>query len=186
MVSDHSAAELHKNVPPDWYFSSMKRNPFQRFWHESRFAEVSKFIEPIPGGKILDIGSADGIFTKVILDKSEAKEIVGVDVLQSSIEWSKKHWRKYKEMKFRLGDAHELDFKANSFDAVFALEVMEHVFEPRVVFKEIKRVLKKNGYVISFSAKNTLAGELKKAGFKVEVDDKFLLGMLNLVKARKV
>ena len=218
MVSDHSAAELHKNVPPDWYFSSMKRNPFQRFWHKSRFREVEKFIEPIPGGKILDIGSADGIFTKVILDKSKAKEIIGIDVLATSVAWAKKHWRRNKEMKFRLGDAHKLDFKPNSFDAVFALEVMEHVFEPQVVFKEIKRVLKKNGYVIilvpsdnflfkiiwwfvtnfwwariwqdchvqSFSAKHTLASELKKAGFKVEVDDKFLLGMLNLVKARKV
>src|SRR5258708_25869234 len=126
----------------------MKRNPFQRFWHESRFREVEKFIEPIPKGRILDIGSADGIFTKIILDKSKAKEIIGIDVLQSSIEWSKKHWRRNKEMKFRLGDAHKLDFKANSFDAVFALEVMEHVFEPQIVFKEIKRVLKKNGYVI--------------------------------------
>jgi ubiquinone/menaquinone biosynthesis C-methylase UbiE len=224
MPSD--AAELHKNVPPDWYFSSMKKNPFQRFWHKSRFAEVEKFIDPVPGGKVLDIGCADGVFTKVILDKqslslrdkSKACEIIGIDVLQSSVDWANKHWKKQKELKFRVGDAHKLDFKANTFDAVFALEVMEHVFHPQEVFKEIKRVLKKNGYVIilvpsdnflfnviwwfvtkfwwariwqdchvqSFSAKHSLADELKKAGFKVEVDDKFLLGMLNLVKARKV
>ncbi len=212
-----TAAELHENVPPDWYFSSMKRNPFQKFWHESRFREVEKFIEPIPGAKILDIGSADGLFTKVILDKSKAKEIIGIDVLITSVEWAKKHWKRNKEMKFQLGDAHKLDFKPNTFDAVFALEVMEHVFEPQIVFKEIKRVLKKNGYVIilvpsdnflfkiiwwfvtnfwwariwqdchvqSFSAKQSLAKEMEKAGFKIEVDDKFLLGMLNLVKARK-
>ncbi len=217
MESEKTAAQLHENVPPDWYFSSMKRNIFQRFWHESRFREVSKFIDPTPGGKILDIGSADGIFTKVILDKSDAKEIVGIDVLKSSVDWANKHWKKYRQLKFRVGDAHRLDFKSNSFDAVFALEVLEHVFKPQDVFKEIKRVLKKNGYVIilvpsdsflfntiwwfvtnfwwahiwqdchvqSFSSKHTLAHELKKAGFKIEVDDKFLLGMLNLVKARK-
>ncbi len=211
------AAELHKNVPPDWYFSSMKRNPFQRFWHERRFAEVARFIEPVIGGKILDIGSADGMFTKVILDKSKAKEIIGIDVLTTSVAWSKKHWKKYKELKFRIGDAHKLDFEAQTFDAVFALEVMEHVFKPQIVLAEIKRVLKKNGYVIilvpsdnflfkiiwwfvtnfwwariwqdchvqSFSAKKSLAKEMKRAGFKIEVDDKFLLGMLNLVKARK-
>lgn len=216
MVSD--AAKLHEHVPPDWYFSSMKRNPFQKFWHESRFKEVSEFIEPIPGGKILDIGSADGVFTKVILDKSGAKEIIGIDVLKKSVDWANKHWKKNKQLKFRLGDAHKLKFNSNSFDAVFALEVMEHVFEPQEVFKEIKRVLKKKGYVIilvpsdnflfkiiwwfvtnfwwariwqdchvqSFSSRHTLAGELKKAGFKIEVDDRFLLGMLNLVKARKV
>ncbi len=216
MVSSKTAAQLHENVPPDWYFSSMKRNPFQKFWHLSRFHEVEKFIEPT-SGKILDIGSADGVFTKVILDKSEAKEIIGIDVLKTSVEWANRHWAKYKKLKFKLGDAHNLNFKANTFDAVFALEVMEHVFEPQKVFKEIKRVLKKNGYVIilvpsdnflfniiwwfvthfwwariwqdchvqSFSAKHTLAGALKKAGFTIEADDKFLLGMLNLVKARK-
>lgn len=212
-----TAAELHENVPPDWYFSSIKRNSFQRFWHETRFREVTKFVDVTPNGEILDIGSADGVFSKVILDKSKAKQVIGIDVLATSVAWAKHHWRTSKHMKFQLGDAHKLEFAARTFDAVFALEVMEHVFEPQVVFKEIRRVLKKNGYVIvlvpsdntlfkviwwfvthfwwakiwedchvqSFSVKHSLAGELKKAGFKIEVDNKFLLGMLNLVKARK-
>ena len=216
MTKAKTAAELHEHVPPDWYFSSMKRNQFQRFWHKTRFREVAKFIEPT-GGKILDIGSADGVFTKVILDKSKAEEIVGIDVLAQSVAWAKKHWKKHKELKFRVGDAHRLDFKPQSFDAVFALEVMEHVYHPEKVFKEMKRVLKKNGYVIilvpsdnflfriiwwfvthfwwariwqdchvqSFSTQHKLGGELKKAGFDVEADYKFLLGMLNLVKARR-
>jgi len=216
-IHNETAEELHENVPADWYFASMKRNPFQRFWHQTRFTEVSKFIEPIPKGKILDIGSADGMFTKVILDKSKAKEIIGIDVLQKSVDWANKHWRRYKQLRFKKGDAHKLAFKGETFDAVFALEVMEHVFSPQVVFKEIKRVLKKNGYLIilvptdnflfriiwwfvtnfwwariwqdchvqSFSETNTLADALKKAGFKIEADDRFLLGMLNLVKARK-
>lgn len=217
-MKSKTAAELHENVPPDWYFSSIKRNPFQRFWHESRFKEVAKFIDPVPGGKILDIGSADGMFTKVILDKSDAEKIVGIDVLKKSVDWANKHWKRQGKMHFQLGDAHKLKFKAGTFDAVFALEVMEHVFKPQEVFKEIKRVLKRKGYVIilvpsdnflfkiiwwfvtnfwwariwqdchvqSFSSKHTLAHELEKAGFEIEIDDRFLLGMLNLVKARKV
>jgi ubiquinone/menaquinone biosynthesis C-methylase UbiE len=212
-----TAAELHQNVPADWYFSSMKRNIFQRYWHTRRFREVEKFIEPTDG-KILDIGSADGVFTKVILDKSQAKEIIGIDVLATSVAWANKHWSKVEQLKFKVGDAHNLKFKSNTFNAVFALEVMEHVFNPQDVFKEVKRVLKKNGYFIvlvpsdnflfnliwwfvthfwwariwqdchvqSFSAKQSLATELRKAGFKIEVDHKFLLGMLNLVKVRKI
>src|SRR5581483_10609464 len=142
-----TAAQLHENVPPDWYFSSIKKNKFQRYWHKRRFEEVAKFIDKTPKGKILDIGSADGVFTKVILDKSKAKQIIGIDVLKTSVSWANKHWKKY-PMRFRVGDAHKLGFKANTFDAVFALEVMEHVFKPQIVFKEIKRVLRKNGYVI--------------------------------------
>src|SRR5579872_1156660 len=98
MANDLSAAELHKNVPPDWYFSSIKRNRFQRYWHMKRFSEVAKFIDETPNGKLLDIGSADGMFTKVILDKSKAKEIVGIDVLATSVSWATKHWKKVKQL----------------------------------------------------------------------------------------
>lgn len=214
---DKTASEIHKDVPPDWYYSSIKRNPFQRYWHLHRFEEVKSVIDPV-GGEILDIGCADGVFTKVILDKSKAKKIIGIDVLETSIDWAKNHWKKNKKMSFRVEDAHKLSFANDSFDAVFALEVFEHVFKPLDVFKEIKRVLKKGGYAVflvpsdnllftiiwwfvttfawariwkdchvqSFSQKNPLSSVVEKSGLKVEVDRKFLLGMLNLVKARKI
>ena len=212
-----TASQLHENVPPDWYYASIKRNVFQRYWHKRRFSQVEKLIEPTKG-KILDIGSADGVFTKVILDKSRASQIIGIDVLAPSVAWANSHWKNTKNMKFIVGDAHKLKFPANSFEAVFALEVLEHVFKPRVVFREIRRVLKKGGYAIflvpsdnflfniiwgfvtrfwwariwkdchvqSFSKNNTLAHAAKKAGFKIEVDKRFILGMLNVVKVRKV
>ena len=147
-----------------------------------------------------------------------AKKIIGIDVLKSSVDWANKHWRRNKKMKFKVGDAHKLDFPSNSFDAVFALEVMEHVYDPSIVFKEIRRVLKKDGYAIvlvpsdnflfliiwgfitrfwwariwrdchvqSFSQENSLAEVVAKSGLKVEVDKKFILRMLDVVKARKV
>jgi len=47
-----SAAELHQNVPPDWYHSSIQKNYIQRYVHSQRFAEVAKLVEPTKG-KIL-------------------------------------------------------------------------------------------------------------------------------------
>lgn len=143
-----SAASLHEHVPPDWYFSSMKKNLGQKFWHNTRFREVSREIEVTKDGKILDIGCADGVFTNVILQKSKAKKIIGIDVLKKSVDWAKLHWKQNKKLEFRVGNAHELKFPSNSFDAVFALEVMEHVPKPQVVLKEVKRVLKKGGYAV--------------------------------------
>lgn len=142
-----SAADLHERVPPGWYYYSIQRNPFQRLWHKVRFREVAKLIEPTEG-KVLDIGSADGMFTKTILDKSGAKEIIGIDVLKECVDWANKHWKKEKRLNFKLGNAHKLKFRARTFDAVFALEVMEHITEPDEAIKEMKRVLKKNGYLI--------------------------------------
>ena len=141
-----------------------------------------------------------------------------MDVLKSSIDWANKHWTKNKRMKFVVGDAHNLDFKSGTFDAVVALEVLEHVADPVAVLKEIKRVLKKGGYGVflvpsdndlfkivwylwlhfyprGWVWKDThiqtyrnsyLTKVCKRAGFKIEVDKKFNLGMLHLVKVRKV
>ena len=210
-----SASKLHKNVPPDWYWRSIKENVFQKCWHGRRFDEVGKLVES-SGGTILDIGSADGVFTNEILKKSNAKQIIGIDVLKSSVDWANKHW-KDPRLKFIVADAHNLPFRAGSFDAVFALEVLEHVFEPMEVFREVKRVLKKEGYGVflvpsdNFLFKNIvwpvwtkfrgkiwvdthiqtynndfLRKMVEQIGFKVEQNKKFILGMLNVVKVRKV
>lgn len=210
-----SAANLHKNVPPNWYFDSIKRNIGQKYWHNRRFEEVRKVSDKIDG-KVLDIGSADGVFSKVILDATNAKELVGIEALQKSVDWANNHWKKEKRLKFKIGNAHKLSFKNEVFDAVYILEVLEHVSDPLVVLKEIKRVLKKGGYVVmlvptdnklfsivwfiwtkfwrgkiwddchiqSFKS-DSLIDLSKKAGFKLEVNKKFILGMLQIVKVRK-
>ena len=143
------AKELHEHVPPDWYYRAINydRNFIRKYVHLNRFREVGKLIEP-NGGKILDIGCADGVFTKVILDKSRADKVIGIDVLERSIAWATKHWKHEKHLEFEVVDAHKLPFKNKEFDAVFALEVLEHVFEPVKVLGEVKRVLKNNGYII--------------------------------------
>jgi ubiquinone/menaquinone biosynthesis C-methylase UbiE len=210
-----TAEELHKRVPPNWYHESLKVDPLQRYWHRRRFEEIGKLTEPVKGD-VLDVGSADGMFSKVILEKTKAKKLIGIDVLKSSVDWANKHW-KSKKMEFRVGDAHKLKFDSNTFDAVFCMEVLEHVHKPIKALKEFKRVLKKGGYGVflvpsdSFlfkaiwwlwlnfyprgwvwqdthiqTYKNNFLPEIcRKAGFKVEKEKKFILGMLHAVKVRK-
>jgi ubiquinone/menaquinone biosynthesis C-methylase UbiE len=214
--NDRTAEELHGHVPPNWYHESLKVDPFQKLWHKRRFYEVIKVIDPVRNGKVLDIGCADGTFSKVILDKTKTSQLIGIDVVKTSVDWANKHW-KNKKMKFVVGDAHKLEYKSNSFDAAFILEVLEHVHNPTKVLKEVKRILKKGGYgvflvpsdnllfkVIWFLwlhyyprgwvwkdthiqtyKNNLLPAVCRRAGFKVEVDKRFNLGMLHLVKVRK-
>lgn len=214
-VGIRRARELYENTPPNWYFESIRVDFFQRIWHKTRFNNVSKVIEKV-SGKVLDIGSADGTFSKVILEKSKASKLVGIDVLKTSIDWANKHWRDHR-MKFLVGDAHSPKFPKNTFDAVFMMEVLEHVANPKLVLKEVKRILKKGGFGVflvpsdSFLfrtiwffwlhfyprgwvwehshiqtyRRNFLPKLCKSIGFKVEVDKKFNLGMLHLVKVRK-
>ncbi|MDI6785135.1 MAG: methyltransferase domain-containing protein [bacterium] len=209
------AVELHEHVPADWYYESLRVDMFQRFWHKTRFREVIKVSEK--AGKVLDIGCADGVFPEVIFDATKADSLIGIDVIKTSVEWAKKHWKKKKKMKFSVGDAQNLKFKANEFDAVYIMEVLEHVEDPLKVLLEIKRVLKRGGYGVFLIPSdndlfkivwwlwlhfyprgwvwrethiqtfrgNFLPSVCKKAGFKIELNRKFNLGMLHLVKVRK-
>ncbi len=209
------AAKLHENVPPDWYYQSIKNNLLQRYWHRRRFEEIQKVTEKVEG-KILDIGCADGIFTKVIFNKAKPSQLIAIDVLPSSVKWAKNHFKSNKKIKFQVGDAHHLKFNENTFDAVYALEVLEHVLRPKDVLLQIKKVLKKGGYAVFLvpsdsdlfnivwwiwtkfkgkiwndchiqSYRNGYLTRLsKQAGFKIDVDKKFILGMLHLIKIRKV
>lgn len=209
------AEQLHKNVPPDWYSRSIKENLLQRYWHNRRFAEVSSFIEP-RGGRILDVGCADGTFTKVILERSKAHKIVGIDVLPKSVSYAKRRFARSQKLEFRVADAHKLPFPSKSFDCITCLETLEHVEDPEKVIAEIKRVLKDDGYMIvlvpsenflfryivwplwtlgrgrvwrgTHLHKFTGSGivrRMKKSGLKIHNNHKFLLGMLQAVKATK-
>jgi len=210
-----TAVDLHANLPPDYYERSLKRNPLQWIWHHRRFRNISQLIEPVKG-KVLDIGSADGTFTKVIAEKSQAQEVIGIDILEKSVQYANQRFKKNKRMRFVTADAQALPFKDDYFAAVFCLEVAEHLAEPLKVFQEINRVLKPDGYFIvlvptdswlfkkiwwvvlhtwgkhwqgthlqSFNRKQSLTQIVRKTGFKVEKEKKFLLKMLEAVKAKK-
>ena len=139
------AEELHKDVPPNWYYQSLKVDPLQRYWHKRRFEEISKLTSKV-AGEVLDVGSADGMFSRVILVKTKAKKLIGVEAVKTSVDWASSHWKNDKKMKFLVGDAHKLPFESERFDAVFCLEVLEHVSSPEVALREFKRVMKKGGY----------------------------------------
>jgi len=207
------AAILHRNVPPDWYQRGIKENFFQKLWHFFRFRNLSKLIEP-SGGEILDVGCADGTATKFILEQSKAELIIGIDVLQSSVDYAKKRF-KNRKLKFLVAEAEKLPFEKNQFEAVFCLDSIEHFLQPGKVLREIRRVLKKNGYLVILVHTNSLlfriiwffwentrgwvwkgthvrdfgGGQLgkliKEAGFEMIVEKKFLLGMYQVIKARK-
>lgn len=170
--------------------------------------------EPV-SGSVLDIGSADGFFTKAIYDAAKPKQIIGIDVLKSSVAYAARRYRQIKAMTFRLGDAEKLKFPTRKFSAVFILEALEHVHNAPLVMREIYRVLKPGGYMVilvpsenwlfklgwpiwthtrgrvwhethlNFFNGSQLPQLVKVCGFKDIETHAFILGMLLLVKARK-
>lgn len=208
------ARKIHGMVPPNWYYRSIKENLLQRYWHTRRFSEVTELIVETKDGIALDIGSADGVFTEVVLLKSKVAKIYGIDILAASVLWANRHWHDNR-MNFSVGDAHKLKFPPKTFDLVLALEVLEHVEDPKKVLKEIHRVLKNEGYAIFLVPTDSILfrivwtlwtkwrGKIWKdahiqtyrddyllklagrLGFKVSNNKKFILGMLQAVKVIK-
>lgn len=100
-----------------------------------------KLIDP-KKKKVLVIGCADGYEMKWLSDNGFST--IGITK-------SKKEVTKVKEkynLEVKYTDMHDLPFDDSSFDCVYASNVLEHSVAPYVAFREWRRVLKKNGWLV--------------------------------------
>jgi ubiquinone/menaquinone biosynthesis C-methylase UbiE len=88
----------------------------------------------IRAGKTLDIGAGDGLITYLI-------NAIGIDDNKIAVKLANE-----KGVNVVIGDAYNLNFPDNSFDNVFMGDVIEHLEFPDIAIKEVKRVLKTDGY----------------------------------------
>jgi len=96
--------------------------------------------------KILEIGCSTGNIAREIIDMDN-NSYYGVDISKEYIEIAKKSTIRGK---FLQMDARELSFDNESFDIVMLSSVLHHIDDDigKNCFKEIHRVLKKDGVVI--------------------------------------
>jgi len=94
---------------------------------------------------LLDFGCGSG-WLSVGMAKNHVKSI-GVDINKEYIKFSKERAKSENVLAhFILANGSYLPFSDNTFDYIIAEDVLEHVKDIRKCFKEISRVLKKNGY----------------------------------------
>lgn len=92
--------------------------------------------------RVLDLGCGDGQISKKIKDLGF--DVYGVDLVKGNLNLARK-----KGIKTKLGDLNKkIPFKNDSFDIVYAGEIIEHIYDTRNILSEIKRVLKKEGILI--------------------------------------
>ena len=92
--------------------------------------------------KILDVGCADGHFSIVLKEVSDAKEVCGIEISEKGVESAKRNGVKAFQLDI---DKEDFPFEDNYFDAIFAGEVIEHLFDPDHFLDEVYRTLKDNG-----------------------------------------
>lgn len=119
----------------------------QRMFHESDDEDrrvILKTIRPAPGGSLLDLGCADGVFTQQVAERAGVSEVHGVEFIES---WAERARANGVDcvvadlgVRFPYDDA--------SFDVVHSNQVIEHLPRTDVFLREIRRVLKPTGHVV--------------------------------------
>lgn len=122
-----------------WGFERIELSPF--YFNSLRLKYALDAISDV-NGKILEVGCGAGAFARSIGDYRSDLKIVACDIDPKSIEIAKNFGGK---ITYTLGDIQKLPYKNNSFDAVLAFDVFEHLEKPEEAFLEIFRVLKKEG-----------------------------------------
>lgn len=100
---------------------------------------------PIRGGKLLDIGCADGNLSLIAKEVLRAKEVYGVDVSTECLQEAGK--KGVKTFKVDV-NRDRFPLEADSFDVIIASEILEHCILPANLLREAYRVLKTGGYLI--------------------------------------
>ncbi|MFA6963230.1 MAG: methyltransferase domain-containing protein [Patescibacteria group bacterium] len=113
------------------------------FRNIKRLQKIIRLIDPCDD--FLDIGCWDGYLMKQFVKSGKVKKAVGVDNSKSAIEMAKKDGL---EVVLVESVDKKIPFGDESFDCVFAGEIIEHIYDVNNFTLEIERVLKKNGQLI--------------------------------------
>jgi len=107
-------------------------------------AEILNTIEPRPGGRLLDCGCGDGLFTARLARRARVAESYGIEFVEQRLEEATSRGIIVTKADLNEPLPHEDGF----FDIIHANQVIEHLTNTDLFLREIKRVLRPNGYAI--------------------------------------
>ncbi len=119
-------------------------NPFKIY----EFTELVKGVKFSKSDLVLDIGCGSG-FQTLLLSK-KCHEIMGIDISEGAISTSKR-WARLTmsaNSTFVRTNMEESELPDNSFDKVFSICVLEHIYDYMSTLTEIYRVLNQEGQLI--------------------------------------
>jgi 2-polyprenyl-3-methyl-5-hydroxy-6-metoxy-1,4-benzoquinol methylase len=137
--------ESYDSIKPGYYHHAMLQGSnLQRFWHRNKFRRVIERAGNLDGKRVLDLGCGPG--TLISLLPKGYTEAVGLDFSGPQIEFAKKNFRD-KRMRWTNKRIEELPFSKEEFDAIFMVEVVEHLpkEENGELFRKICNMLGKEG-----------------------------------------
>ena len=114
-------------------------------------AQRTEFIlafDPQPGERVLDVGSGPGFLATEIAEVvGKSGSVCGVDISEPLLEVARSGCENQMGIEFRQGDATQLPFQDEEFDAVVSTQVLEYVPDVDAALVEFHRVIRTGGRV---------------------------------------
>ena len=136
------------------YSTAMKEYPDARN-SELKELEIESLISK-PRVRILDLGAGDGYLTNYLFERFNEAEIYAVDESKSMLS----NFHKKDKITYVKASSENLPFENDFFDIVISLASFHHIHRKEETFKEISRVLVREGiFVIADVYNNTKTQE---------------------------
>lgn len=145
-ISEKEVKATYDRIASKYHEKRIKKELLYNEYNE--MPATLSLLKNIKGKKVLDLGCGSGIYAKIL--KRRGAIVSGVDISPKMIEIAKQY---VKGVEFKVGSVYKLPYKPETFDVVLASLVVHYFPNLDKAFKEIKRVLKKNGIFI-FSITN--------------------------------
>ncbi len=99
--------------------------------------------------RVVDLGCGTGIISQAIARFLTSGSIVGVDRSPSMVLAAQNRAQKQEttNLTFQVGSSEKLDLPSSSCDFVYARLLFQHLSDPQLTLREIKRVLKPGGII---------------------------------------
>lgn len=121
-----------------------------RWWDASFTAFLQEALMPQAGERVLDVGCGAGT-AELILSALQpgGARFVGIDLLHPRLRDARRAMREQGvAAELATADAARLPFAAASFDAAFAVAVLQQVPRPRAAIEHLRRVLRPGGRLV--------------------------------------
>ncbi|WBB76039.1 methyltransferase domain-containing protein [Micromonospora sp. WMMD1128] len=138
----HGFTDVDRQPTPDAWVGVLDRlgeEPFYRSYQR----RVRELLDPLPGGRYLDVGAGTGAGAASLTDEYDVS-VVAVDHA----------WTMAAAMRARglprcaVADAHHLPFTDDSCDGAWADRTLQHLADPHAAIRELVRVVRPGGRVV--------------------------------------
>jgi len=94
---------------------------------------------------ILELACRTGLFCHYMFQRGY-ENVYGIDICEKAIKLANKHCAGTNCV---VGDIHKMPWDDQFFDAICATEIIEHSYDPPLLFRELRRVLKDDGIIFT-------------------------------------